>query len=219
MADTRSIVRWFAGTWLVLAVPLLILLLATDKLALHASINSHHTPWADAFFRHFTHVADGWVPTVLALLLLLLKDLRSFLMLGLSSGLSAIVVQTLKHGVFADMDRPSKFREALGSMDWVQGIDQYQHFSFPSGHSTAAFSMCIALAVVLGHRRLAVPFALMATVLAFSRVYLSQHFPQDALAGSTLGTLSGIAVHHWLYISPFAKKRWLTCNLLRRQNQ
>lgn len=211
--------RWFTGTWLVLALPLLVLLLSTDKLALHASINSHHAPWADAFFHNFTHVADGWTPTVIALLLLLLKDLRSFLMVGLSCGLSAIVVQSLKHTVFADMDRPSMFREALGDMDWVQGIDQYQHFSFPSGHSTAAFSMCFALAVVLGNKRLAVPFALLAALLAFSRVYLSQHFPQDALAGSTLGTLTVFAVHHWLYRSSFANKRWLTRRLLRRQNQ
>ena len=211
--------RWFTGTWLVLAVPLFIVLLTTDKLALHAAINSHHTPLADAFFRNFTHVADGWTPTVIALLLLLLKDLRSFLMVGLSCGVSAIVVQSLKHAVFADMDRPSMFREALGDMNWVQGIDQYQHFSFPSGHSTAAFSMCFALAVVLGHKRLAVPFALLAALLAFSRVYLSQHFPQDALAGSTLGTLTVLAVHHWLYRSAFAKKRWLTRRLLRRQNQ
>ena len=66
---------------------------------------------------------------------------------------------------------------------------------------------------------MAVPFALTAALLAFSRVYLSQHFTQDALAGSTLGTLSGIVVHHWLYRSAFANKRWLTRYLLRRQNQ
>ena len=96
-------------------------------------------------------------------------------------------------------------------------VGQYLHLQLRFSEGPAPLR--IALAVVLSHRRLAVPFALIATVLAFSRVYLSQHFPQDALAGSALGTFSGIAVHHWLYVSPFAKKRWLTRNLLRRQNQ
>lgn len=198
---------------------MLVLLLSTEKLALHAAINSHHTAWADAFFRVFTHLADGWVPTAVALLLLLVKDLRSFLMVGLSCGVSAIAVQSLKRSAFADMDRPAMFREMLGGMDWVQGIEQHHHFSFPSGHSTAAFSMCLALAVVAGRRSWAVPFALLASLLAFSRVYLSQHFMQDILAGSALGTVTAVAVHHVLYRSAFAGRPWVTRRLLRRQNQ
>lgn len=209
MPDSRSIVRSFVISWLVLAAIALVLVLLTDKLALHASINSSHAPWAVGFFRYFTHLGDGLVPTVLALLLLFLKDLRSFMMMGLSCGLSAIAVQVLKRTVFADHDRPGMFRDMLVDMDWVPGIEQMNHFSFPSGHATCAFAMCLAAAVILGRRRLAIPLLVLAALLAFSRVYLSQHFTEDVLAGSALGTLTAIGVHHWLYRSRFAAKPWL----------
>ncbi len=215
MTDTRSIVRLFVLVWLALASMALTAVLTTERLQLHAAINRHHAPWADAFFSYFTHVGDGLVPTGIALLLLFFKDVRSFMMLGLSTGLSAIAVQTLKRTVFADQDRPGMFRDALGDMDWVNGVEQLHHFSFPSGHSTCAFSMCLALAVITGTKRWAIPFALLAALLAFSRVYLSQHFTEDVLAGSALGTLSAIAVHHWLYRSGSAKKAWLANRLLR----
>lgn len=200
-------------------IPAFLAMLLVPKMPLHASINCCHAPSLDLFFALFTHLADGLVPTAAALILLMTRDLRTFLMMGLSCGLSALAVQLLKRTLFADMDRPYRFSDMLGSMDWVEGIDLHLHFSFPSGHSTAAFSMCLALAVVMGRRHWAVPLALLAGLLAFSRVYLSQHFLQDIAAGSILGTITAMAVHHALYRSPFARKAWLAQRLFRRQNQ
>ncbi|MEO8590528.1 MAG: phosphatase PAP2 family protein [Flavobacteriales bacterium] len=219
MRDTVVSVRVFTLAWMVMALAVLLVVLNTEKLSLHAAINCCHTHGADLFFTHATKLADGLVPTALALALLLFRDLRSFLMMGLSAGLSAIVVQLLKHNVFPDSDRPFMFKEQLGVMDWVEGIDMNHYFSFPSGHSTAAFSMCIALAVVIGKRRWAVPLALCAALLAFSRVYLSQHFTEDVLAGSLLGTATGVAVHWWLYLSTFSRRAWLDKRILKAQNQ
>ncbi|HRH39630.1 MAG TPA: phosphatase PAP2 family protein, partial [Flavobacteriales bacterium] len=181
-----------------------------------ATINGHHMLWLDVFFRNATFLADGWVPTVLALLLLFFKDLRSFMMMGVSCAGSAIIVQTLKHTVFDDCDRPGMFAEELGKMDWVQGIEMLHYNSFPSGHSTAAFSMCLALVVVLCRKHWVLPLFALAVLLGFSRIWLSQHFTEDVLAGSTLGTLTAFAVHHWLYESRFAQKRWLGKRLLPR---
>ncbi len=219
MTDTRSIVRWFVGAWAFVAIIVGAVVLSTEQLALHASINATHRAWADAFFAHFTHVADGWVPTLLALLILFLRDLRAFLMVGLSCGLSAIVVQTLKRGVFADHHRPLLFKDQLGDMAWVQGIEQHSYFSFPSGHSTAAFSMCLALAVVLGRKQLVLPLFGLACVLAYSRVHLSQHFTEDILAGSAVGTFTAVAVHQVLYRSRWSQAAWLRKRVLAGQNQ
>lgn len=187
----------------------------SDRLALHAAINCCHAHVLDRFFAAFTHLADGLVPALLALIILVTRDLRSFLMMGLSSGLSAIITQSLKRGPFAHEGRPSTHREALGAMDWVEGIDLHVATTFPSGHSTAAFSMCLALAVVLGRRHWAIPLAIVAGLLAFSRVYLSQHFTEDIIAGSLIGTLTAVAVHHWLYRTRFADSPWLNRRVLR----
>ncbi len=214
MSRGRSI--WlFLMVALVFAVPALIASLFTDQLELHSAINRHHTGWADLFFRFITHWADGLVPTAIALLFLFFGTLRSFMMMGLSSGLSAIVAQLLKRQVFDHVDRPFMFREQLTDMHWVQGIEMHHHFSFPSGHSTAAFSMCLALVVIWARPRLAVVLSIAASLMAFSRVYLSQHFTEDILAGAAVGTVTALLMWRWLYDGSFAARPWLDRRLAR----
>lgn len=187
-----------------------------DKLEMHASMNGFHTPALDAFFKHFTHLADGLVPTVLSFVLLFLGGWRAFLMLGLSCGLSALAAQSLKHGPYSHLDRPSMFREHLAGMPWVEGIDLHSHFSFPSGHATAAFSMCLSLAIILGRARYALPLAVLAMLLGYARIYLSQHFLQDVVVGSLLGVMFGSLVYFILYRSDWSKAAWLDRRPFRR---
>jgi membrane-associated phospholipid phosphatase len=94
-------------------------------------------------------------------------------------------------------------------MLWVEGVELNSYFSFPSGHATAAFSMCLALAIIVGKVRWSAVFAVVAALLAYSRVYLSQHFLQDIMAGAALGTVVSFLVYLWLYRSVFAKRAWL----------
>lgn len=206
----------FVVAGLVLFVPGMWAVLTTEQLALHAMVNARHVPWADLLFRYGTHLADGLVPTILALLLLF-KDLRSFLMMGLSCGFSAIITQFLKRQVFDGHDRPSMFRAQLGDMEWVAGLELNNHFSFPSGHATAALAMCFALAVIIGSPRMSVALALVGGLLAFSRVYLSQHFTEDILAGSVIGTLVAWAVYRWLYVSSFSQRPFLDRRIVGRK--
>lgn len=58
--------------------------------------------------------------------------------------------------------------------------------SFPSDHATMAGAAAAALLLV--ERRLGVSAAIAAAVMAFARVYIAAHFPQDVLAGLALGT-------------------------------
>jgi membrane-associated phospholipid phosphatase len=192
-----------------------LLLLGSEKYALHAALNARHSPALDRFMALFTHMADGLVPTAFSLLLLLLATWRSFLMMGLSCGLSAVVAQFLKHLVFHDADRPAMHADRLEGMHWVLGIDLHHHNSFPSGHATAAFAMMLALSVLLGKPRWGPPLALVAVLMAWTRVYLSQHFLADIVAGAAIGTVTGVVLHHWLYRSSFAQRAWLDRGLLR----
>ncbi len=64
-------------------------------------------------------------------------------------------------------------------------------FSFPSGHTAAAFAVAIAFA---GEPFGLGPLALLLGVgIALSRVYLGAHYPLDVGAGAALGTVSGLA--------------------------
>ena len=62
--------------------------------------------------------------------------------------------------------------------------------SFPSGHSATSF----ACALVLGAAapRLRVPLYLLATAIAYSRLYDGDHYPLDVVAGAVLGTATAL---------------------------
>lgn len=196
---------WYQFTW--------------SKLELHAALNGHHVPWSDVFFANVTHLADGWTPVIVSFTLLFVLGWRAFLMVGLSCGLSSLVTQFLKQVVFPDNHRPRSFMDQLGEMSWVPGIDLHAHFSFPSGHSTAAFSMCLALAVIVGRAGWAAALAVLAVLLGFSRVYLSQHFTEDVLAGAAIGILTALAVYVLLYRTQWSKAAWLDRKPFAGQNQ
>lgn len=201
---TRSL-RTFLLVSLVLALPAAIAHVRLGRFGLHMALNGFHSAPGDALFPYFTELANGWVPVLMALLLLW-KSWRAFLMMGLSTGVSAIMVQMLKRLVFGNHDRPSMYMEQMPGLHLVAGLDMHHHFSFPSGHSTAAFSMCLALAVVMGRQGPAFLLALGAALLAFSRVYLSQHFTEDVLAGAFLGCLVGTAIYVLLYMGPWGRE-------------
>lgn len=194
--------RIFLLVALGLAIPAASAHWVMGRFQLHMAINSWHTAWGDAAFPWITELANGWVPVVLALVMLR-HSWRAFLMMALGTGLAAITVQLLKHLVFDGFDRPSMYLEYMPDLALVAGFDLHIHNSFPSGHSTAAFSMCLALAVIIGKRGPALLLALGASLLALSRVYLSQHFTEDIVAGAALGSMVATAVYFLLYRGPW----------------
>lgn len=66
-----------------------------------------------------------------------------------------------------------------------------QHdFSFPSGHTLASFESAVVL--MLGNKKLGVPALILASLIAFSRLYLYVHYPTDVLFSLALGICFGI---------------------------
>ncbi len=71
-------------------------------------------------------------------------------------------------------------------------IKASDEFSFPSGHSAAAFLLANLTALFYGI--VAWPLYVWASLVALSRVVLGVHFPTDILAGITLGTVVAFQV-------------------------
>ena len=66
--------------------------------------------------------------------------------------------------------------------------------SFPSGHTSIAFSM----ATILGHQypRWRIPLYVGAGLVGLSRIYLGRHYASDVLMGAAVGTITGTVVWH-----------------------
>ena len=78
--------------------------------------------------------------------------------------------------------------------------------SFPSGHTSIAFSTATSLALIYKKWYVAVPAFAWASGVGYSRIYLGQHYPSDVVAGALVGAAGAYAAH-WLNKKLFRKKK------------
>jgi len=74
--------------------------------------------------------------------------------------------------------------------DIVMLISLPTDYSFPSGHTSAAFASAAVL--LMNHKRFGIYALILGSLIAFSRMYLFVHYPTDVLAGILLGTAAGV---------------------------
>lgn len=170
----------------------LIYISGKDKLHLH--INTYHNSLADLFFDYLTYLGDGWMALAIAIALLFFRY-RYSLIIILSYLLSSTIVQTLKHFVFYDSVRPALFFKNNPDLYLVPGVDNNIFNSFPSGHTATAFAIYFCLSLFVSNNVLKLCLFLLALLIGYSRVYLSQHFFEDIYAGSLIGVCSTIIVY------------------------
>lgn len=106
-----------------------------------------------------------------------------------SLGISQIIVHGLKK--ILSRERPYNILKHLNTF----GID-LSDYSFPSGHTTASFSLATTLA--LNIPRISIIMIFLALVIGISRIYLGVHYPTDVAAGIILGLGSAFLVHMYL---------------------
>jgi len=166
-------------------------------------INSNHNTIADQFFKYFTHYGDGvmWAP-----LALFCFFYRKKYLIAVIAGviISTLIAQLLKRVVFPDELRPITFLAENFPVHTVHGVTMKRAHSFPSGHTTTAFTMALVMAHIINKKFWSFLLPLFALLAAYSRVYLGQHFPTDAFAGMCVGIVS--ALLSLLIYKSFSKK-------------
>ncbi len=161
------------------------LFLIIGKEGSHAYVNAYHTPYLDLCFKYLTHAGNGLVPLGGFVLLMLVRYSWALAM-GLSSLAMGVVVQTLKRSVFAGDHRPAMFFED-GGLPSIDGIVLMMHNSFPSGHSATALCVFLLVAFIVKQQWCTYLMVALGLLVAFSRVYISQHFYIDTVAGGWIG--------------------------------
>ncbi len=67
-------------------------------------------------------------------------------------------------------------------------------YSFPSGHTSSAFSSGVSLSRAYPRWYVVVPSLMWASSVGYSRMYLGVHYPSDVAAGALLGTGAAFAL-------------------------
>ena len=69
--------------------------------------------------------------------------------------------------------------------------------SFPSGHTSTAFTLAASLSIEYPKWYVVVPAYTYAATVGYSRLYLGEHYPSDVIAGAALGVGSAY-LSNWL---------------------
>ena len=151
--------------------------------------NSYYSTFFDFVFYILTHSVEFWGCLFIYILVALFKSYKYALIGLLTYASSGLVTQILKRNVFSEFKRPTVNIDNLRLIPEYFYYDQASNFSFPSGHTTVAFSLFLFLTLIVKNRRWGILFGILACLVAYSRVYLSQHYFIDIFAGSIIGTI------------------------------
>lgn len=105
------------------------------------------------------------------------------------TGISFVVASGFTEGLKYLIRRPRPF---VTYPDLITKKAAGRGYSFPSGHTAAAFATATSLSLSFPKWYVIVPSYLYASVVAFSRMYLGVHYPMDVICGAILGAGTAI---------------------------
>lgn len=135
----------------------------------------------------FTNLGDnGIIWIMISLILLCTKKYRKS---GIISVISLIVCSVTVNLILKPLvHRPRPFNEIAHI---VLLIKAPKDFSFSSGHTAASFTAVYIF--FKNMKKYFFPVLIIALFIAFSRLYLTVHYPSDVFAGILIGLFSGFA--------------------------
>lgn len=162
----------------------------------------------DTVMTAYTHLGEGgiiWI--VLGAILIIPKKTRRA---GLAVLISVLVMKIFNNLVLKEpIARPRPFnlltdwegiKELPGlAARWAKGyvypnlVEYPTSWSFPSGHTAAAFSAATGLTLATKKAGVGIPVFIAAALMGFTRVYLHVHYCTDVIGGAVAGVVYGIA--------------------------
>ena len=183
--DVLKQIRLFIILYIILLGCCLIIKLTFAKEEIYFAVNTRYSEWQDFIAPYITDIGNGWTTVILSAILLLFNYRKAFLMAS-TYAITSLLAQLIKFIVNAP--RPKLFfKDQLGHIHFVKGVDILMTHSFPSGHTVTAFSTAVVIVYLSKNKYWSVLLLLTAIMVGYSRMYLSEHFFEDVTAGSALG--------------------------------
>jgi len=112
---------------------------------------------------------------------------------------NTVISQGLKYAI--NRERPyEKYPSIINPYDKNE-----QGKSFPSGHTSTAFSLAASMSIEYKKWYVVVPAYTYAAAVGYSRLYLGEHYPTDVLAGAAVG-IGSAYLSNWLQHKFFKQK-------------
>ena len=156
-------------------------------------LNAHHGKFPDNFFIYFTNLGDGFFTVAIILLLLITRRFFFAWQILTAFLISGLLVQILKNLIYSP--RPKEFFKLKEHIYLIEGVTHTGSSSFPSGHAASAFALATLLALFAKNKKIGCLYLLAAALVGYSRIYLSQHFPLDVMAGALIGVFVALLVY------------------------
>jgi len=172
-----------------------IVLFLWSKTDIALYINRYHNPAADFFFSNWTNLGLGITIIPVALILAYIRC-RYMLISVIAFLVTFIINDSLKS--YFHTPRPlTVFDQLHQTLYLVPNVEMYRSNSFPSGHTATGFCMFCLFALYTKNNLMKVIFFIIALLIAYSRMYLSEHFLQDVYGASIIGVGCALLIYSW----------------------
>ncbi|MDB5124126.1 MAG: bcrC [Mucilaginibacter sp.] len=189
-------IRVFFILYIILLAICLVIKLVFTKDEIYFAVNTRHTDLLDNIEPYITDLGNGWAIVILAAFFTLYNYRIAFLT-ATTFVITSLAVQLAKF-IF-DAPRPKLyFKDQVSKLHFVKGIEILSHNSFPSGHTLTAFATGVLFTYLLKNKNWAILLLFYGVMVGFSRMYLSEHFFEDVIAGSVLGVSVAILWIWWI---------------------
>ena len=179
--------------------------------------NQFWSPFQDVLYKYMTILGDFGMAIIVVLALLLWKFKYAVVAI-ISFGITAGITQFLKKIIYFDVKRPL-YNEDLwgvyraGKIHLVEGVQQMSAYSFPSGHTTSAFSIFCIIALLSKNKWVGFICIVFAILIGYSRIYLCQHFFEDIFVGALIGAIGSLLIYSFFENKTFGS--WGEKSLLK----
>ena len=145
------------------------------------------TEWLTYIMKFFSFLGDaGILAIITCFVLLIIKKTR---VTGITASLSLVINTIIVNIIIkplAARPRPYDTFENLTIL-----VRPLRDYSFPSGHSSASFAVA-AVMLMLMPKKYGIPAVIVASLIAFSRLYVGVHYPTDVLTGILIGFITAL---------------------------
>ncbi|WP_288221982.1 phosphatase PAP2 family protein [uncultured Clostridium sp.] len=148
--------------------------------------DSFSNPFMDKLMVFITSLGDkGFIWIAIGIILLIQKKYRK---VGFILLLALLINAIIGEGIIKNIvQRPRAFI-TYPNINII--INPPTSFSFPSGHTASSFAAAVVIGYYIKEWKY-ISYSL-ATLIAFSRLYLFVHYPSDIIGGILLGIISAL---------------------------